>query len=265
MVAATLGSARRGIPARGRAARRRVPQHAQRGDDARAEQDRVPGGDRRGVRAHRLLPVQHLLHEDHPWPTARIRGRHLEHVGGAPPRRFRLRRDAVQLHFHRGKPSHGARHHGQHGRLEARFERGLLGALHHAAARESRPSGRRHQHDPGAGLGRRRHGPHPSRPRRRALHRKPGGIPEHVADHRLEHQELPPVSKDRRRNRWEGFHLRSSDGRYSAARHRDGSRRLRIPGAEVLRRCARVHPAEPLAQGQKDAPRQRFRLSPWAT
>ena len=45
-------------PARGRAARRPVARDAQRRDDARPVEDRAPGGDRRRLRADRLLALQ---------------------------------------------------------------------------------------------------------------------------------------------------------------------------------------------------------------
>ncbi len=53
--------ARRRVPARRRPPRRPVARPRQRGHDARPEQDRAPGRDRRGRRAHRLLALQRPL------------------------------------------------------------------------------------------------------------------------------------------------------------------------------------------------------------
>ncbi len=63
---ARLGShpvrrARRDLPPRRRPARRTVAGEVVRGDDAGPVQDRVPGRDRRGVRADRLLAVQRRI------------------------------------------------------------------------------------------------------------------------------------------------------------------------------------------------------------
>ena len=65
--AARVGGTARGRSARqcssrGRAARRAVARHAQRRDHARPVQDRLPGRDRRRVRADRLLALQRQLH-----------------------------------------------------------------------------------------------------------------------------------------------------------------------------------------------------------
>ena len=56
-----MGGPRRGVPARGGAADDDLARHAQRGDDARAVEDGVPGGDRRRVGADRLLALQPAL------------------------------------------------------------------------------------------------------------------------------------------------------------------------------------------------------------
>ena len=52
----------------------------------------------------------------------------------AASRGLRVRSLALQLHLHRGQPAHGAGHLGQHRAVEAGVDRGLLRALHHAAA-----------------------------------------------------------------------------------------------------------------------------------
>ena len=92
---------RRGLPARRRPAGRSVAGEAVRGDHARPVQVRLPGRDRRGVRADRLLAVQRRLRPSDPGPAAdqcarRLEPHRLPAAGG-----FRLRHHAVQLHRHR--------------------------------------------------------------------------------------------------------------------------------------------------------------------
>ena len=61
LASAELRRPRRGVPEGGGPARRSVARHRQRGDHARAVEDLLPGGDRRGLRARRLLAVQRPL------------------------------------------------------------------------------------------------------------------------------------------------------------------------------------------------------------
>ena len=108
-------------PQGGRPARRAVARPGQRRDHARPVQDRVPGRDRRRVRAHRLLAVQRPLRPaDHGGAAARQLPRAVEPQRPPPARGLRLRGHAVQLHRDRRQPAHRARADGQHRRVEAR-------------------------------------------------------------------------------------------------------------------------------------------------
>ena len=83
-------------------------------------QDRLPGRDRRGLRAHRLLAHQRPLRPADPRraAAAQLQG-HLEPHRPPAARGLRLRDHAVQLHRHRRQPADGSGAHGQHRRLEA--------------------------------------------------------------------------------------------------------------------------------------------------
>ena len=59
---------------------------------------------------------------------------------------------------------------------------------------------------------------------------------------RRQHRALQVLPAHRRRDRRQGLRLRPPLGRRPAAGHRAGARRLRVPGAEVLGRLARLHP-----------------------
>ena len=82
-----LGGARGGVPARGGTADDDVAADAQRGDDARPVEDGVPGGDRRGVRADRLLALQRRLRAGAVSRAADQHARDLEPVRLSRPRR----------------------------------------------------------------------------------------------------------------------------------------------------------------------------------
>ena len=81
------------------------------------------------------------------------------------------------------------------------------------------------------------------RPRRRPLHRLDAGLPGHVEHGRREHRPLPQLPAHRRRDRRQGLHRRPPVRRRRRARDRDRARRVRVPGAEVLRRLAGVRAA----------------------
>ena len=72
---ALLRRPRRRLPQGRRPARRAVAADAQRRDHARAEQDRLPGRDRRGLRADRLLALQRALRPADPGRAAGRRPR----------------------------------------------------------------------------------------------------------------------------------------------------------------------------------------------
>ena len=135
-------------PAQGRrAALRTVARPPQRRDDARPEQDGLPGRDRRGVRAHRLLADQRPLRPADPRAAAAAqRQGHLEPLRLPLARGLRLRDHAVQLHRHRRQPADRPGAHGQHRRVEAEPDAAARGPADDGAARGGRHAARRHQH-----------------------------------------------------------------------------------------------------------------------
>ena len=137
-----------GDPAQGgRPAGRPVAPAAQRRHHARPVQDRVPGRDRRGLRADRLLAVQRPLRPADPRRAAdRQQPRHLEPHRPPPARGLRLRDHAVQLHRDRRQPADRAGADGQHRDLEAVADPAARGAPDHGAARGGRAAAGRHQH-----------------------------------------------------------------------------------------------------------------------
>ena len=103
------------------------------------------------------------------------------------------------------------------------------------------------------------------RPRRHPLHRLDAGLPEPLEAGRREHRVLPVVPADRRRDRRQGLHRRAPVGRPRRAAHRDGPRRLRVPGPEVLGRLARLRAAQPLERRCATTSRRSPTRSRWAT
>ena len=91
LVAHAVGGPRRGLPPRGRAARRPVAPDAERGDDAQPVEDGAPGRDRRRLRAHRLLALQRRVHAAHLRGAADLVAGHLEPHGVPAARGLRLR------------------------------------------------------------------------------------------------------------------------------------------------------------------------------
>ena len=80
-------------------------------------------------------------------------------------------------------------------------------------------------------------------------HRRPGGHPLHrvhahvpapMADRRREHRRLPRLPARGRRDRRQGLRRCARLGRPRGAGHGAGPGRVRVPGAEVLRRLARL-------------------------
>src|SRR6266508_583561 len=118
-----LGGSSRGISPRRGAADDNLAADAQRGDDARPVEDGVPGGNRFGVGADRLPPVQRVLRPGAVRRTAdqltwRPEPKRLPTAG-----RVRLCGDAVQLHRDWWEPADRAGADGQHRDLEARVKR----------------------------------------------------------------------------------------------------------------------------------------------
>ncbi len=73
VVALALGGPRGRVPAGGGAARHHLAGHGQRGDDAGTVEDRLPGRDRLGRRARRLLALQPALRRSSSTPSSRSR------------------------------------------------------------------------------------------------------------------------------------------------------------------------------------------------
>ncbi len=192
-------------PAQGcRAALGTVARPPQRGDDARSEQDGLPGRDRRGLRAHRLLADQRPLRPADPRAAAPAqRQGHLEPLGLPLARGLRLRDHAVQLHRHRRQPADRPGAHGQHRRVEAEPDAAARGPADDGAARGGRHAARRHQHGD-----RRRHQRQQGRPGRRGPRRHPL--------HRLDADVQAPVARGRARTSSATAPTRASSARPAA-------------------------------------------------
>ena len=118
-----------------RAARGPVALDVERRHDARPVEDRPPGGDRRGLRADRLLALQRPVHDADLPGAAHLLARRLEPARVPAARGLRLRGDAVQLHRDRRQPPDVGRVDGEHRRLEARVDRRLRGVVAREALR----------------------------------------------------------------------------------------------------------------------------------
>ena len=116
-----------------------VARHAERRDHPRPVQVGVAGGDRRRVRADRLLAVQRRLRPATARRAARVLGRNLEPHGVPAARGVRAGDHPVQLHVDRGQPADRPGAARQRGRVEAIADPAALGALHRCGC--SRPPG----------------------------------------------------------------------------------------------------------------------------
>ena len=199
------------------------------------------------VRADRLLALQRRLHDAHLRRAADLLAGRLEPDGVPAARGLRLRRHAVQLHGDRRQPPVERRADGQHGRLEAGLDRGLLGALRHAAV-------------PGGGPAAGRDQPRLRRPARRSATRRsratsspactsPGSTAVFHSMWRTVGANIgavPQLPADRRRDRRQGLHRRASVGRRRtrsrprscAARSSTRGRSARRPRASTRRRTS---------------------------
>ena len=229
-------------PAQGRRpAGRPVAPAAQRRDHARPVEDRLPGRDRRRLRAHRLLALQRPLRQADPHrPADREQPRHLEPHRPPPARGLRLRDHAVQLHRDRRQPAHRPGADGQHGDLEAVADPAARRAPHHGAARGGRHAAGRDQHAPRRRPRRLQGRAQPRRPGRHPLHRLHPDLPAPVGRGRRQHREVPHLPPHRRRDRRQGLRRRAPLGRPGRRPRRDAPRCLRVPGPEVLGRLACV-------------------------
>ena len=119
---------------------------AERRHRAGPEQVALPGRDRRGLRADRLLPVQRELRPADPGRAAAVRPRSLEPDGVPAARRLRGRHHPVQLHLDRRQPARRPRADGQRRAVEAVAHPAAVRALHDAPAGGGRPAAGRDQH-----------------------------------------------------------------------------------------------------------------------
>ena len=163
-----------------------------------------------------------------------VLGRRLEPARVPAARGLRLRGDAVQLHRDRREPADVRRADGQHRRLEARVDGGVLGVLPDEALRGGRHAAGRDQ--PRLRLRRRgrRSGAREPRPRRHPLHRLDRRLQRHVEQRRGEPRALPQLPAHRRRDGRQGLHRRARLRRRRLARDGDRARLVRVPGPEVL-------------------------------
>ena len=252
MVRDALGGAGRDLPQGRRPARRPVARHAQRRDDARPVEDRLPGRDRRRLRADRLLALQRRTTcsrstseqpESAPGHAGTTSSTGRSRASSSRSRRSTSPRIAGNL------PTAPALM-GNTVRLEAGLVGRLLGALHHEAPRGGRacPPGVIN-FVPG------------SRRRRSATRCWPArdlaGI--HFTGSTAVFQGM--WTTDRRATSTsykyyprivgetggKDFVFAHASADVDAAGHRARARRLRVPGPEVLGRLARLHPGIALA------------------
>ena len=246
------GSRGRVSPRRG-AADDDMAADAERGDDARAVEDRVSGGDRFGVGADRLLALQRRISRrsctrEQPISTHGCRNqidyRPLEGfvyavtpfnftaIGGNLPTAPALMGNTVIW-----KPASSAM-------LSGYYILRLLEARGPAARRDqlrARRCGADLEH-PARLAGPRRHSLH--RQHRRVFNSMWKKVGENIGRYRV-------VSAHRRRNGRQGLHRRAPVGGSAGGGGRDRARRVRIPGAEVLRGQPRVCAAVALARGPR--------------
>ena len=133
-------------PAQGRRpAERPVAGHDQRRHDLRPVQVGVPGGDRRRLRADRLLALQRALRPAAAGRAAAVRPGHLEPDGIPAARRLRSGHHPLQLHLDRRQPADRAGPARQRRGVEALADAAARRALHDAAARGRRAAAGRDQ------------------------------------------------------------------------------------------------------------------------
>ena len=240
LAGAQLRGPGRDLPQGGGTARRSVARHRERRHHPRPVQVAVPGGDRRGLRADRLLALQRLLRQENPERAAGIGARHVEPDGVPPARGLRAGDHPVQLHLDRGQPADRARPARQRGGVEAVPDPAALGALPDAPAGGGGPAARGdqpgHRGRAGGVPGR----ADPPRPGRHPLHRLHRDLPAPVADRRGEHRPVPELPAAGGRDGRQGLRDRASVGGPAQPGGHADPRRVRVPGPEVLRGLPRV-------------------------
>ena len=178
--------------------------------------------------------------------------RRLEPHGVPAAGGLRVRCQPLQLHGHRRQPDGVAGVDGQHGRVEAGVDVGLLRVLPHAPVARGGTTRRRDQprlrarcrdwqpcaREPG--------------PRRHPLHGLDIGVPGHVAHGRRLDRQLPQLPAHRRRDRRQRLHRRAPVRRPRGGGDGGAAWLVRVPGSEVLGRVAHLRP--PVALGRDTRP-----------
>ena len=164
------------------------------------------------------------------------------------------------------QPARQRRADGQHGDLEAGLDGGVQRLVPDAAARGGRPAAGRDQlrlRAPARAIG----DPALAHPELAGMHFTGStgvfnGMWKTIGDNV---DTLPQLPADRRRDRRQGLHRRAPERRRRRARDRDRARRLRVPGAEVLRGLAGLRAEEPVAEAARASSARRCRSSASAT
>ena len=240
LAGARLRGPGRDLPQGGGTARRAAARHPERRHHAGTVQVAVPGGDRRGLRADRLLALQRALRPADDERAAGVGARHLEPDGVPSARGLRAGHHAVQLHLDRGQPADRPRAARQRGGVEAVADPAAFCALPDAPARGGRAAARGdqpgHRGRAGGVPGR----TDPPRPGRHPLHRLHRHLPAPVAHGGREHRAVPELPAAGGRDGRQGLRDRAPVGRrQQPGRHADPGR-VRVPGAEVLRGLPRL-------------------------
>ena len=263
-----VGRSRRGLPQGRRAARHDLARDAQRRDDARPVEDGVPGRDRRGVRADRLLALQRrvragALRRAADQSNARRCGTssttaplegfvyavtpfNFTAIGGNLPTAPALMGNTVIW-----KPASSAM-------LSAYYLMKLLEAAGLPPGVINFVPGDAAEISTRAALA--------PRSRRRALHRQHRRLQQHVEDDRREHGDAT-ASYPRIVGETGGkdFIVAHPSADRAGARGRDRARRLRVPGAEVLGGEPRLRAAVALERRARSHGRDDGRDHGWAT
>ena len=232
---------------------------AQRRDDARPEQDRVPGGDRRGLRAHRFPPLQRRVRVA-PRRAADLAAGVLNTLELRPLEGFVLAVTPFNFTAIAGNLPTALRADGQRRRVEAGREPGLA-AYHTMRLFEAAglpPGVINVVYGDGAKVAEAclrasRRSPASTSPARREVFQSIWrGVGENIASYKSYPRLVGETGgKD--------FVFAHPSRRARRARRRARARRVRVPGPEVLGGVARVHPAS--RSGRRCATRMRRRTS----
>ena len=198
-------------PRRGPAGRP-LSRPAQRGDDPRAEQERAAGGDRRRVRARRLLALERALRRAPPGGAADLIRGPVESHGSPAPRGVRPGHHPLQLHVDRGQPADRACAHGQHGRVETGDDGTARSGRDHGDPRGRGDAAGRDQPRRRPGCGGVRGGGATPRARRHPFHRIHRHVPDTLGHGCRQSRPIQELSAAGRRDRGQGLRARPSLG-----------------------------------------------------